>query len=257
MSGRWFAGAAVACALLFTVSQASAGRAAATAGDRAAGPSAAAGQSAAGACPAASYGAHLYAPGRSRSRTVALTFDDGPGKSTAAILSVLARYRVPATFFNIGENVAVRPSLVREEVHRGYVMGNHSWNHPDLALLPALEQAAQMDRASAEERHVTGTLPCVFRPPYGAYGATTLRLAQERRMNVWLWSVDTQDWMADGSGSAYWVTRIIGLAEREGRAQRHPVVLMHNQPAGNPATVRALPVIIRFFRSHGYRFVSL
>ena len=53
MSGRWFAGAAVACALLFTVSQASAGRAAATAGDRAAGPSAAAGPAAAGACPAA------------------------------------------------------------------------------------------------------------------------------------------------------------------------------------------------------------
>ena len=137
------------------------------------------------------------------------------------------------------------------------MLGNHSWNHPDLALLPAVQQAAQMDRASAEEHHVTGTLPCVFRPPYGAYSATTLRLAQERRMNVWLWSVDTQDWMADGSGSSYWVARIIRLAEREGGALRHPVVLMHNQPAGNPATVRALPVIIQFFRSHGYRFVSL
>ena len=43
---------------------------------------------------------------------------------------------------------------------------------------------------------------------------------------------------------------------RAGRL-RHPVVLMHNQPAGNPATVAALPVIIRFFRSHGYRFVRL
>jgi peptidoglycan/xylan/chitin deacetylase (PgdA/CDA1 family) len=32
---------------------------------------------------------------------------------------------------------------------------------------------------------------------------------------------------------------------------------MHNQPAGNPSTVAALPVIIRFFRSHGYRFVRL
>jgi peptidoglycan/xylan/chitin deacetylase (PgdA/CDA1 family) len=53
------------------------------------------------------------------------------------------------------------------------------------------------------------------------------------------------------------MTRIIGLAEQEGGTQRHPVVLMHNQPAGNPATVRALPVIIRFFRSHGWRFVSL
>ncbi|HYX59792.1 MAG TPA: hypothetical protein VE888_12380 [Streptosporangiaceae bacterium] len=38
---------------------------------------------------------------------------------------------------------------------------------------------------------------------------------------------------------------------------RHPVVLMHNQPAGNPATVSALPVIIRFFRAHGYRFVRV
>jgi peptidoglycan/xylan/chitin deacetylase (PgdA/CDA1 family) len=74
---------------------------------------------------------------------------------------------------------------------------------------------------------------------------------------VWLWSVDTQDWMADGSGAAYWVNRIIRLAEREGGALRHPVVLMHNQPIGNPATVAALPVIIRFFRAHGYRFVKL
>ena len=30
-----------------------------------------------------------------------------------------------------------------------------------------------------------------------------------------------------------------------------------NQPAGNPATVAALPVIIRFFRAHGYRFVRV
>ena len=38
---------------------------------------------------------------------------------------------------------------------------------------------------------------------------------------------------------------------------RHPVVLMHNQPAGNPATVSALPVIIRFCRAHCYRFVRV
>jgi len=91
----------------------------------------------------------------------------------------------------------------------------------------------------------------------GDYDAAALNLAQHRRLSVWLWSVDTQDWMADGSGSSFWVNRIIRLAEREGGALRHPVVLMHNQPAGNPATVSALPVIIRFFRSHGYRFVRL
>jgi peptidoglycan/xylan/chitin deacetylase (PgdA/CDA1 family) len=209
----------------------------------------------AGRCRAAGYGARFYAPGTGK--TVALTFDDGPGRSTAAILAVLARYRVPATFFNIGVNMAARPSLVREEVRRGFAMGNHTWNHPDLDSLSAAQQAAELDRASAEQRSIAGTVPCAFRPPYGDYDATTLRLAQQRRMGVWLWSVDTQDWMADGSGSAFWEHRIIRLAEQEGGALHHPIVLMHNQPAGNPATVGALPTIIRFFRAHGYRFVTL
>jgi peptidoglycan/xylan/chitin deacetylase (PgdA/CDA1 family) len=211
--------------------------------------------SAVSSCPFASYGAHFYAPGSGK--TVALTFDDGPGASTAAILGVLARYRVPATFFNIGVNVAARPALAREEVRDGYAMGNHTWNHPDMDLLSAAQQAAEMDRMSAELRAVTGMVPCAFRPPYGDYDAVTLRLAQQRRMGVWLWSVDTQDWMARGSGSSYWVNRIVRLAEQEGGALRHPIVLMHNQPVGNPATVAALPVIIRFFRSRGYRFVTL
>ena len=206
-------------------------------------------------CPRASYGAHFYAPGRGK--TVALTFDDGPGRSTAAILKVLARYRVPAAFFNIGVNVAVRPALVRKEVRAEYVMGDHTWDHPNMVLLPAASQAREIDLMNAELKAVAHVRACAFRPPYGNYDAVTLSLAQQRRMSVWLWSVDTQDWMARGSVSSYWVSRIIRLAEREGGALRHPVVLMHNQPAGNPATVTALPVIIRFFRSHGYRFVRL
>jgi peptidoglycan/xylan/chitin deacetylase (PgdA/CDA1 family) len=188
---------------------------------------------------------------------VALTFDDGPGRSTAAILKVLARYRVPATFFNIGVNAAVRRGLVRKEVRAGYAMGDHTWDHPNMVLLSAAGQAREIDRMNAKLKALARVRACAFRPPYGNYDAVTLSLAQQRRMSVWLWSVDTQDWMARGSGSSYWISRIIRLAKGEGGALRHPVVLMHNQPAGNPATVAALPVIIRFFRSHGYRFVRL
>jgi peptidoglycan-N-acetylglucosamine deacetylase len=68
-------------------------------------------------CPAAPYGAHLYAPGTSK--TVGLTFDDGPGRSTMAILTILKHYRVPATFFNIGTAMATRPYLVQDEVREG------------------------------------------------------------------------------------------------------------------------------------------
>lgn len=135
-------------------------------------------------------------------------------------------------------------------------MGNHTWNHPHMVALPAARRAAQLYQASAEQRSIAGTVPCAFRPPYGEYDSTTLRLAQQRGMGVWLWSVDTLDWMAQGSGSSYWVQRIIRLAE-QGGAMPHPIVLMHNERRGNPATVRALPAIIQFFRSHGYRFVAL
>ena len=234
------AGTAAACVMVLAVSLTVT---ASTAGYRAA---------AGAGCPAASYGARSYALGGSK--TVALTFDDGPGKSTAAIL---AQYRVHATFFNVGASMPTRPSLVRAEVRGGYAMGNHTSNHPDMAALPAARQAAEMDQATAGQWSITRTVPCAFRPPYGNYDSATLRLAQQRRMGVWLWSADTQDWMATGSGSAYWVHRIIRLAEAEGGALRHPIVLMHNQPAGNPATVSALRAIIQFFRSRGYRFVTL
>jgi peptidoglycan/xylan/chitin deacetylase (PgdA/CDA1 family) len=209
-------------------------------------------------CPLALYGAQFYAPlipgGK---RTVALTFDDGPGPSTAAILSILEHYGVRATFFNIGEQEAAWPQDVKAEVSNGFLVGEHTWNHPDMVPLSTSAQAAELDMAASEQRSLTGTSPCVFRPPYGDYNATTLTLARERHMSVWMWSVDTEDWEARGSGSAYWVDRIIDLAESEGSVLEHPVVLMHNQAILMPATVAALPTIIRYFRTHGYTFVDL
>ncbi|HEV2450516.1 MAG TPA: polysaccharide deacetylase family protein [Streptosporangiaceae bacterium] len=208
-------------------------------------------------CPAAPYGTNSYAPGTGK--TVALTFDDGPGASTPGILSILARYGVTATFFNLGQNMAAQPALVRQEAGTGYMLGNHTWDHPDMAGLSTSAQAAEMDRTIAEQVSLVGSAPCAFRPPYGYpdYNSTTLSLAQQRRMKVWLWSVDTEDWMANGSSSSYWVHRIIALAEQEGGVLQHPVVLMHNAPAGDPATVLALPAIISYFRSRGYTFVNL
>ncbi|MGO8960673.1 MAG: polysaccharide deacetylase family protein [Streptosporangiaceae bacterium] len=206
-------------------------------------------------CPVAPYGPNYYAPGRGK--TVALTFDDGPGKTTASILKILRHNHVTATFFNIGQNMAARTQQVRAEARDGFALGNHTWDHPDLAKLTRSQQTAELDKTTAEQRKLTRTVPCVFRPPYGTYNSTTLSLAHRRRMSVWLWSVDTEDWKAAGSSSAYWVHRIIRLAEEEGGKLTRPVILMHNQPAGNPATALALPKIIAFFRRHGYRFVAL
>lgn len=209
-------------------------------------------------CPVARGTAQFTAPTLGGSaKTVALTFDDGPGRSTQAIIDILESFHVRATFFNIGEEIEDRPWLVREEAQDGFLVGNHTLTHPDLTLLSPAGQAAELDGVIHLTRELTGTSPCVFRPPYGDYDATTLSLVQARRMSLWMWNVDTQDWMAEGSGSQSWIDRIVSNAETEGLETDHAVVLFHNQAIAMPATVAALPIVIRFFEAHGYRFVDL
>lgn len=205
-------------------------------------------------CPAAPHHPLFDAPGAGR--TVALTFDDGPGPSTKQILDILVAHHVRATFFNIGNQIRGQRRLVRAEVNKGEAVGNHTWDH---ALLTPLHEAAQgreIDRESAAQQRATGLPACVFRPPYGAYDEATLRLAASRHLAVWLWTVDPEDWKAHGSASQVWVNRIAARVV-VGESQRHPVVLLHNTAGGNPATVAALPAIIHSYRSHGYRFVPL
>lgn len=209
-------------------------------------------------CPTPRLGAQFYAPSIPGSkRTVALTFDDGPGPSTQAILDILERFRVRATFMNVGQEEVYRPSLVREEVADGFVIGDHTVDHPDLVPLSAAKQAQEVDGVIHYDRTIVATSPCVFRPPYGDYDRNVVSLVNSRRMMLWMWSVDTDDWQAEGSGSEYWIKRIVSNAESEGIVQLHPVVLMHNQAIRMPATIAALPTIITFFKEHHYVFVDL
>jgi hypothetical protein len=107
------------------------------------------------------------------------------------------------------------------------------------------------------QRRLTGTVPCVFRPPYGDYDATTLAIAHDHGLSLWMWSDSGNDWEAEGSGSSYWIHYIENSAIDGSIGQAHPVVLLHNQMIAMPATVAALPVIIRSFERRGYAFVDL
>jgi peptidoglycan/xylan/chitin deacetylase (PgdA/CDA1 family) len=205
-------------------------------------------------CPTTTTTALSRAPGAGR--TVALSFDDGPGPSTNAILSTLADRHVRATFFNLGQELAGHARALRRMVKLGAVLGNHTWDHRSLTSLPATAAAAEIDRTTRETVRLTGVRPCVLRPPYGAYDHRTLELAVARGLAVWTWSVDTEDWKAVGSASDYWVERIVRRAEA-GLVLPHPVILLHDSAAGTPATLRALGRIITIYRRHGYRFVGL
>lgn len=209
-------------------------------------------------CPAANANALRIAPALSGlGKTVALTFDDGPGQSTLAILKILKAYHVRATFFNVGFNFHAYPQLIRLEAAEGFLLGDHTNGHPDLSTLSPARQSAEIGQVGALQRQLTGSVPCVFRPPYGIYNATTLAIAKRNHMSLWQWSEGGGDWEAKGSNSSHWIHYIESAVIQGSVGQPHPVVLLHDQRGANPATVSALPRIINFFQRHHYTFVDL
>jgi peptidoglycan/xylan/chitin deacetylase (PgdA/CDA1 family) len=193
----------------------------------------------------------------SGAKTVALTFDDGPGGSTQAIINILKSFHVRATFFNIGASMSGRAGLIREEQQDGFLLGDHSATHPYLPGLSTAQQTFQIDNVINRQYRLTGTVPCVFRPPYGSYNQTTRNIARANNQSLWMWSEGGGDWKAQGSGSKYWISYIERAVINSSRSQSHPVILLHNQAIMMPATVAALPTIIRSFLSRGYVFVDL
>lgn len=123
----------------------------------------------------------------------AITFDDGPSRNTGRLLDMLSDYGIHATFFLLGKNAALRPSLVQRIVAEGHEVGNHSWSHPKLRALNKEQQHEELARTDALLREL-GASPRHIRPPYGAYNEDTLALADEMGLSIMLWSQDSHDW---------------------------------------------------------------
>jgi peptidoglycan/xylan/chitin deacetylase (PgdA/CDA1 family) len=204
---------------------------------------------------AAGSGAAFYtwqAPGGAATagaKVVALTFDDGPSPYTPAVLSVLQQYHVPATFFEVGEEVPRYPQYARLLTSAGYPVENHTWSHPDLTKLSPAQVGAQIDQTQSEIRAVTGTTPQCLRPPYDAFNATVLNEVAARGMTTMSYSVDSKDWTRPGVGAI--VQAVVGAAFPGA------VVGMHDGGGDRSETVAALPQIITQLRAKGYAFVSI
>ncbi|MFF2149404.1 polysaccharide deacetylase family protein [Kitasatospora sp. NPDC058190] len=181
------------------------------------------------------------------SKVVYLTFDDGPSPAyTPRILSILDRYGVHATFFEIGENVAAHPSLTQQVARQGHSVQNHSWSHPDLRRLSASSFNAQVGNTDRAIRAQTGRTPKCLRPPYGAVNATVRSRAAGLGKQVVLWSVDPADWSRPGTGAIQ--SRVLK------NVRPGSVILLHDGGGDRSQTAAALPTILSTLKARGYSF---
>jgi peptidoglycan/xylan/chitin deacetylase (PgdA/CDA1 family) len=207
------------------------------------------------------------APGKGK--TVALTFDDGPGPADLAIVQILDRYGIHATFFETGAHAAARPAIVKLLRSHGELIGDHSWDHQYPSRVAGGWTRGylhgQFQRTNRELRTLTGAPVCFVRPP-GGFQQNVLAAAAKLGMTSALWSVDSLDWQQPSRTTAAATAAIVARATATG-GSRHPIVLMHSAKASHESdllvspyrgnTVAALPAVIEWYRSHGYRFVTL
>ena len=207
----------------------------------------------------------LFAPsiyqGDTNKPAIALTFDDGPSESTPLLLDYLAEQQIPATFFQCGLNVQRLPDVARRVHDEGHEIGNHTWSHirlcPRLGFKLNLRSPEEIYREIARTQDVitdvTGSIPRLFRPPYGLrwFG---LRQAQRRlKLTGVMWTVIGRDWELPASQIADLVLRKTGpgaiLCLHDGRDIR---------PNPNLSEMLdALRIIVPLLKDRGLEFQTI
>ncbi len=194
---------------------------------------------------------------------VALTFDDGPDSDyTPRILDILKAKHATATFFVVGESAIVLPGVLNRIVAEGHELGNHSYTHPNLALVSPRGTKLELNATQRLIEAYTGRGVRLFRAPYfGDAEPTTadelgpaLIAQNDGYMNVGL-HVDPGDWKRPGVDEI--VRRTLAQVAAGSPERSANVILLHDGGGDRGQTVAALPAIIDGLRAHGYRIVPL
>ena len=176
---------------------------------------------------------------------VALTYDDGPDEdATAAILDVLERRGVRATFFVFGAKAAERPELIARMNAAGHDVNPHTWaDHRSHLEMTRAELEDDLSRTLDVIERLGCRTPRYWRPPYGDVNdPLSHEVAEAHGLQVITWTLDTIDW--DTTRTA---DRI--LDEVGGRVEADSVILMHDVPEGPRLTAGLLDRIA----SRGWR----
>lgn len=176
-------------------------------------------------------------------KTVAITFDDGPGEYNAEFLEVLAQNKAHATFFMVGYMMEDCGKCVLDTYNSGNEVGSHTYNHINIKKSSKEEVAEEIAQTDALFYQITGSHIKYVRPPYGAY-------SKENKENVEypliLWNIDTEDWRYRD------VDYIVNYVMEN--VSDGSIILMHEL---YETSLEALKIILPMLYAEGYQVVSI
>jgi peptidoglycan-N-acetylglucosamine deacetylase len=178
---------------------------------------------------------------------IAISFDAAWGDQyTDELLSILEKNGVKATFFLVGNWVDKYPEKALEIFERGHEIGNHSTTHPHLTQLDAQKIMEEIFITSNKVKEITGEGTVIFRPPFGDYNSSVVKVIKESGHNCIQWNVDSMDWKNPGEDAIFKrVTK---------KVSNGSIVLFHNNAEQTP---RVLDRIIKELKKEGYEFTTI
>ena len=198
---------------------------------------------------------------------VCLTFDDGPSRTTPAVLAALDAAGVHGTFFVVatGYNEKYLP-LLTQAAAAGHQIALHSASH-EYSDIYGSSEAYWADIALLKERivpYVDAESIRYLRFPGGStntvsrrYGGRELmkQLKSEVEQKGWQW-VDWNVCAEDAVGGHPSADTIYRNVVRETGQQTNCIVLMHDSSSTH-TTAEALPDIIQWYADNGYTFLTV
>lgn len=194
-------------------------------------------------------------------KQVILTFDDGPDPTyTPQILDILKREKVPAVFFVIGIQAEDNIPLLQRIYNEGHEIGNHTFTHPNIALVSPERASAEMETTRLLIEAVTRRSTVLFRAPYNADAEPTTEaelkpIALSKAQNYYSVgeSIDPNDWEKGVSADSVYVRTIKQYEANPDKG----IILLHDAGGNRQATVEALPRIIKYFKDRNIQFTTV
>jgi peptidoglycan/xylan/chitin deacetylase (PgdA/CDA1 family) len=196
---------------------------------------------------------HCLWCGNSNSKTIALSFDDGPHPQyTPQVLSVLKRYNITASFFWLGNCVNRFPDIGKTVSEQGHWIGLHGYEHDSFPLLSPTQLKQSLEKTQIAIYNACNLSPEKVRdvrPPNGFFTPQTLHLFQQWNYRPVMWSVVPEDWVHPGVNVV--VNRVIK------QVKPGSLIVLHDGYFGGKDVAETINILIPRLLQEGYEFVTV
>jgi len=196
----------------------------------------------------ANFFAHAYCYAEVSEKEIALSFDDGPNREyTPKVLSLLAQYNTPATFFVIGKNIQGNEDILKQIGAEGHSIGNHSYTHSFFVDFKSLRGFKnELNQTAETVFKIIGKRLKLFRPPYGVTTPNLARASNALNYSIIGWSIRLFDTTADTSQE---ITRRVQTQIKPGA-----IILFHDT---SDKTIEVLKQTLDYAKENGFKIVSI